>query len=507
MYFYRWWLAERFIAMVDMVTITDTPLLPATMRCMGSTIGAHCHIGITAPSSALDSIFIGDDVTLGKDTLLSTSWVERGRLVLAPIFIGSDVQIGTNSVIEGGSSIGDGSNLDALSMVSQAVNIPPAERWSGSPVRCHSDAQDIGDAKTSRPSQTRVIAMMIVMSFTSLFVLSVVYSAPQIPTLLFDYANFPGMRRWTQTAIFCAPAAVAYMCLVFIELVIPKWVVLGKVKERSYRTTSIYFYRKWFMGRLMDISLVVLRPLYATLYIVPFLRSWGVNIAHGPEVSTARGVNFELTEIGEESFVADGVFHGNEEVHRHFVTLKKTKLNKRTFCGNASLVPQGTELASNTLIGVLSLAPEKALKEGESCFGSPPVLMSSRQRGIINHADRLLYAAVPKQIALRLLVEGIRILVPRVLIIFGLGFVLQVIEAWNNHFNMWILLPVAPFFFLFFKYQICLSCALNRQLTYRRQSSHSPPSSQQSSSNGSSSAVTSQPNIPSGPSTSGSRNS
>jgi hypothetical protein len=73
LYYYRWWLAEHFFSLVDMVAIADTPLLPALMRCMGSRVGVHCHIGVTYVSAAFDLVFIGDDVTMGKDTVLSTS--------------------------------------------------------------------------------------------------------------------------------------------------------------------------------------------------------------------------------------------------------------------------------------------------------------------------------------------------------------------------------------------------------------------------------------------------
>lgn len=196
------------------------------------------------------------------------------------------------------------------------------------------------------------------------------------------------------------------MILVFFELIVLRWLVLGRFVERSFSTTSVYFYRKWFVDRLMDMSLVILHPVYATLYVMPFLRSLGVKIGHRAEVSTARGINFELTEMGDESFIADAVLVGNAEVRRNMVTLKKTKLNRRAFLGNGSVVPQGTELASNTLVGVLSCAPDIPLKEGQNCFGIPPVLMPARRCCSENHPDYLLYSPSPIRIALRLFIEA-----------------------------------------------------------------------------------------------------
>jgi non-ribosomal peptide synthetase-like protein len=231
-----------------------------------------------------------------------------------------------------------------------------------------------------------------------------------------------------------------------------RWVVLGKVRECSYRTTSIYYFRKWFVDRLMDLGLVILHPVYATLYVVPFLSSLGVKIGRMAEVSTARGINFELTEIGDESFVADGVLLGDGEIRNNMVTLKKTKLNARAFAGNASLIPQGTELASNTLVGVLSIAPN--LKEGQSCFGSPPVLMPARQRGSTTHASHLLYTPRWTQVALRLFIEGMRIILPRILIVLALGYGVQIFELAYPYIDILPAILLLPFFYFFRKHPL-----------------------------------------------------
>jgi carbonic anhydrase/acetyltransferase-like protein (isoleucine patch superfamily) len=266
LYYYRWWLAEHFVDLVDMVTIADTALLPALMRCMGARVGEHCHIGATYVGAAFDLISIGDNVAVGKDTVLGTSWIERGRLVLAPVSIESQTRIGSNSVLEGGSKIEDGGELGPMSMLSQGVHVPAGERWTGSPARFREYSLDIRDMRASRPSQVRAAAVIVVMAISSVFVLPVIGFAPQIPSmLLFEYIRIPHFRWWAQTAIVSMPAAFIYMILVFFELIVLRWLVLGRVVECSFRTTSVYFYRKWFVDRLMDMSLVILHPVYATL--------------------------------------------------------------------------------------------------------------------------------------------------------------------------------------------------------------------------------------------------
>jgi non-ribosomal peptide synthetase-like protein len=422
-YYYRWWLAGHFVKLLDMVTIADTPMMPAMMRCMGASIGRSCHIGILYVGPAMDLVSIGDDVCFGKDILLSTSWIERGRLILKEVRVDSEAIIGSHSVIEGGSIIGRGAELDPLSMVRENTHIHEGERHGGSPARFKAQVQDLGQARASRPGLMRKLCMTFALAFSSAFILPLLVYGPQIPSMmLFDYLNIPNVDGWGRTSMVIIPAALFFLALTYIELLSFRWLVLGEVTERSYRTTSIYWLRKQIVDRLMDMCLVILQPVYATLYVIPFLRSLGVKVGHRSEVSTARGINFELTEIGAESFVADHVILGNETTRHNVVTLKKTVLKDRAFVGNAALIHQGSVLESNTLVGVLSVSPETPLKDGESCFGSPSILMPARQAAQVNHAEHLLYKPCRSQIALRLFIEGSRIILPRLMVTAGLGY-------------------------------------------------------------------------------------
>jgi non-ribosomal peptide synthetase-like protein len=433
-YYFRWWLASHFVKLVDMVTIADTPIMAAMMRCLGARIGRSCHIGILYVGPAMDLVSIGDDVCLGKDILLSTSWVERGRLILKEIRVDSEANIGSHSVIEGGAMIGRGAELDPLSMVPENTHIPEGERHGGSPARFKAEVQDLGQARASRPGLLRKLCMTLALAFSSAFVMPILVYGPQVPSMMmFDFLNIPNIGGWVQTSIVIVPAACFFLALTYVELLVLRWLVLGKVVERTYRTTSVYWLRKWLVDRLMDMCLVILQPIYATLYVVPFLRSLGVKIGHRSEVSTARGINFELTQIGRECFLADHVIVGNETTRNNTVTLKKTVLKDRAFVGNAALVHQGSVLESNTLVGVLSVSPQTPLKEGESCFGSPPILMPVRQAAQVNHAEHLLYKPRRSQIALRLLIEGSRILLPRMVVTAGLGYSTLVLGTIFDH--------------------------------------------------------------------------
>ncbi|MFW2154158.1 hypothetical protein, partial [Acinetobacter gyllenbergii] len=84
------------------------------------------------------------------------------------------------------------------------------------------------------------------------------------------------------------------------------------------------------------------------------------------------GVIPELLTLGDESFIADAVMLGDEEITRGWMILQPTTIGRRSFVGNSAYIADGTDLPDGVLIGVQSKIPEKdQLQSGETWFGSP----------------------------------------------------------------------------------------------------------------------------------------
>ncbi|KAI5208003.1 hypothetical protein AUEXF2481DRAFT_43265 [Aureobasidium subglaciale EXF-2481] len=452
-YYFRWWFADRLTALANPKLIADSGLYPYFLRAMGAKVGQFCHLGPLQIGPCFDLVEIGDDVVIGGDVLLGVCMVERGRLILKRVVIGNGVSIGSRCAIEGDATIGNGAEIASLSLVPSGMHVPDSHRYHGSPARLEKIKTDDGSSRPedTRPSKARATAMLLGNAFVVFLVLPLLYFVPQIPGLiLFDVLDFRSISGWQQVAILSVPICFAYQVLVFAQLLLYRHLFLGKLKEGTYSIYSVFYLRKWFIERLMDLALDVLHPVFATIYIIPFLRALGTKIGKRAEVSTARNVPFELLEIGEESFVADAVIMGEGVVKNNTLTLAKTKLEPRAFAGNASVLPQGTTLASGTLLGVLSIAPpaNTPMANNSSCFGSPPVLMPNRQRAE-GHEDSLLFRPSAGRIAARLTIEGLRIVIPRAIIIFGLGFSLQMAHDGYAKIGAVHTLLMLPLFYFF----------------------------------------------------------
>jgi non-ribosomal peptide synthetase-like protein len=464
-YYFRWWCAERLMALANPKLIANSPLYPLFLKAMGAKVGKYCHLGSLRIGAACDLVTIGNDVIIGGDVRIGVSVVERGWLVLKSVTISNDAIIGSNSVIEGGAFIGEASEVGPLSMVPTGQRVPPYQRWHGSPARFER-AVVVSEAalgRRSRPSFFRHLLMTLAQMAIAGLMLPLLYFVPQIPgLLLFDLVELRHVHEWVQPAVLSIPIAFAYQILVFSQLLLFRHIFLGRMREGKRKIYSAWYLRFWFIERLMDLALTVLHPVFASLYIVPFLRALGVKIGRRAEVSTARGLSFELLEIGEESFVADSVLMGDHQLRGNEITFRKTRLEKRAFAGNASLLPGGTVLASGTLVGVLSIPPppEQPLAPGVSCFGSPAVLMPTRQR-VEGHADDVLFNPSIGRIAARLIIEGLRIIMPRAVLIFGLGFSLQIAYLGYEHIGaVYTLLMLPAFYFFLFALPSLLLVAL-----------------------------------------------
>ncbi|KAG9529469.1 Non-ribosomal peptide synthetase C-terminal, partial [Aureobasidium melanogenum] len=451
-YYFRWWFADRLISLANPKLMADSGLYPPFLRACGAKVGKFCHLGPLQVGPCADLVEIGDDVVIGGDVILGTCVVERGRLILRRVVIENGATVGSRCVVEGGAIVSEEAEVASLSLVPSGMIVPSFHKFHGSPARLDKvkNAEDSPRPQDTRPSNARATAMLVGNSVIAFLVLPLLYFVPQIPGLmLFDVLDIRSVSGWGQVAILSVPIAFAYQIIVFLQLLVYRYIFLPRLEEGTYSIYSMFYLRKWFNERLMDLALDVLHPVFATLYIVPFLRALGTKIGKRAEVSTARSVNFGLLEIGEESFVADAVIMGEGVIKNNQLTLKKTKLEPRAFAGNASVLPQGTTLASGTLLGVLSIAPppDTQMANNSSCFGSPPVLMPNRQRAE-GHEDSLLFRPSAGRIAARLLIEGLRIVLPRAVIIFGLGFGLQLAHDGYHKIGAVYTLLMLPLFYV-----------------------------------------------------------
>ncbi|KAG9417027.1 hypothetical protein AC1031_001415 [Aphanomyces cochlioides] len=451
-FYLRWWFVTRLNELVDKTLWADSYLMVLWLQLLGAKVGNHVHVGAIVATPCLDLITIGDGVSIGREVLLACDVVDQGLLKLRRISIDRHAFIGTSVTLEGDVHVQEGAEVMSMSGLHEGVTVPACQVWAGSPATFRQ--------LSSPPSSCRLFVMFLSQGFIVVWFMPLFHLIPMIPMAIWTRSIASDAAPVSNALPFAFASGAFYVVAVAVLLIATKYIVLGKVRPGVYSTCSFFFLRKWLFDGMMQISLRTLHTVYATLYVVPFLRVLGAKIGARSEVSTANHVVLDLLQLGDECFVADWVLLGDDHIRGYTLTLQQTTMGRRSFVGNGSLIPQGTTLASNTLVGVISTPPEKTpLQEGESCFGLPAILMPTRRNVTDAYDTSLFFYPSWTLYCTRLVIEGIRIVFVPLLVSLGIWFgLLWIVHTHTYHDDVHLdiaatvgnLIALSPVYYLCF---------------------------------------------------------
>ena len=454
-FYFRWWLTQRFLAAMPVDYLVGTPLATMYFRALGVKIGRNVYLG-TDQIGAFDLVSIGDDSSIGIHSALLGYTIENGYMHLGPISVGRNCFVGSSASLRPNSAMEDSTHLGDLSLLPAGVTIPTGQTWLGSPAKRVANAPPIAPPPPRPDGAVRL--NFIVLHAIGVLAIPVVYLAALFPGLVI-LNEASGQFGPIISLAFSPLAALVLIVVLAAEIIVVKWLLLGRVKAGVYPLNSFFYLRKWFVDQLMDLSLDILGPMYATLYLNPWYRALGAKLGPLAEISTACAASPDLLAIGAESFVADAVSLGVPHVNHGQMTLAQTTIGYRAFIGNSSLIPAGTRVGDNTLIGVLTLPPVTRAPRlasdstGERAFsaatpdttwlGSPAIYLPQRQQATAFSAASTFR---PTQIlfAQRLAIEFVRIVLPLSLFIFLASSVISSLVYLQDELELWFCLLLFP---------------------------------------------------------------
>jgi non-ribosomal peptide synthetase-like protein len=194
------------------------------------------------------------------------------------------------------------------------------------------------------------------------------------------------------------------------------------------------------------LSLDVLGPLYASVYLPPWYRMLGAKLGKGVEVSTASFISPDLLSIAEEGFVADAVSLGATRVRNGFVTVAGNHIGKRSFIGNSAVLPPGTVIGESCLIGCLSIPPADAadaMRADTSWLGSPAIFLPQRQPSAA-FGEEQTYKPPRRLRVLRALIELVRVILPSSCFVALTSLLFSVMVLIEDDITLWQMLCLLP---------------------------------------------------------------
>ncbi|MDB5010839.1 MAG: peptide synthetase, partial [Mucilaginibacter sp.] len=450
-YYFKWWFVKTIQHLLPAQFLNGTPLYPTYLKLLGMKIAPDAQIS-NFSFGAEDLITIGSDVSLSSQTSLNNAFVEGGMLKLRSITIGDHAYIGTSASISGDSHIEAWGELQDLSMLPSGKTIGVAEVWKGSPAQ-FKEKKQIEDlpqplsvsAFNRRKYKLLFLACMVTFPFIILL--------PLLPTIIEINRLDNTSPDYNFNYIVNVPVlAIIYIFLFALETILLSRLLQTGIKPGKYPIYSIFYVRKWYADQLISLSLTVLHPIYATVYISTFFRMLGAKIGKKSEISTAGGVTHPLLEIGDGAFIADAVTLGEADIRGQQLILDKTRIDSFSFVGNSALIPQGYHLNGNMLIGVLSIPPDAqqmAADASKDWFGSPAIPLPRRQESNVYPPELTISPSRLRKLA-RSIVEFIRIILPESAIICSSIFFIAYGHDLLVDDPLWKIILYFPFYYLFF---------------------------------------------------------
>ncbi len=414
--YFKWWLQKRLFSLIPKETVSNTPLFPILLNWLGVKVAQDAQLS-NFEIGAEDLVSIGENVTISSNVMLNNAWVENGLFKLRKITIEDDAYIGTSAVVNGGCTLKRSSELKDLSCLAKDQILPALQTWGGSPAKPIFTREQFAD-RNIIPEKTfkkyKLVFFMLVFLFPILIIL------PLTPSIIILYtldenADFYSFYYLFQTPIF----SLSYLLLFLLEVILLSKILRKNIKIGTFSIYSSTYLRIWFLDQLFSLSLNVIKPIFATVFITSVYRLLGAKVGENTEISTASNVTHHLFEIGDESFIADDVVLGESEVKNQEISLLKTTIGNKSFVGNSALIPQGYELGDNMLIGVLSVPPtHEQIKNTKTLdwFGSPAIALPRREIRD-DYPPNLTYQPTKLRKIARGFVELVRILIPQSVIL------------------------------------------------------------------------------------------
>ncbi|MCW2118731.1 Pls/PosA family non-ribosomal peptide synthetase [Flavobacterium sp. 7A] len=412
-YYFRYWLNNSISKLVNVNFFNGTPLYNRYLRSMGMKVGKNVHFSMFDYGAA-DLIEIGDCTSISSSVVLNNVVVENGLLKISSIKIGEHCYVGTSAVIDGNSVMANQSELTDLSYLSKDHITIEGGIYSGSP------AILLKQKSKDEYSHAKIFSKNKILIFTFIYtalllIFPFAVLIPFFPGLiaLYELDQLAGDYQFYYL-VLTPLIAVVYILIFIFQTAFFSRVLLNKVKPGKYSVLSRIYLKKWLADQFCDLSLFILHPVYATVFVSSYYRALGAKVGNRSEISTASNITPPLLTIGDESFIADAVNLGESDVRDNYLILEETKIGNKTFVGNSALVPQGTILGDNMLIGVLSIPPdsnELLSNPAKDWFGSPPVAMPLRQKSK-DFDDTLTFNPSKATFIKRTLIEFIRIITP-----------------------------------------------------------------------------------------------
>jgi non-ribosomal peptide synthetase-like protein len=386
MAYLRFWFVKTLVRTNPLVLFRGSPLYAFYLRALGAKIGRGTVIFSQQVPVCTDLLSIGDGAVVRKDSFITGYRAHNGIIETGAVSIGKDALVGEMTVLDIGTSLGDGAQLGHSSSLHSGQAVPDGERWAGSPAQ-PTDV-DYRRVPTMNVNTWRR-AFFATMQLVNLFLLGgplafgiavlVLRKVPQLATLEnAGPAFFISGAFWRDdalvisAALFFGVTLVGLVSLGAVPRVLNLFIKPGKV----YPLYGFHYRIMRAIGRTTNARFYP-RAFGSTSYIVHYLRWLGYDLRGVRQT----GANFGevvkhdtpfLITVGSGTMVADGLSIINADFSNTSFRLSRVSIGAENFLGNSIAYPAQAKMGDDCLLATKLLVPlDGQVREGVGLLGAP----------------------------------------------------------------------------------------------------------------------------------------
>ena len=382
----RFWIVRTLVRSNPLAFLTvGSPLYALYLRALGAKVGAGAVIFSHHIPVCTDLLTIGAGTVIRKDAFFQCYRAQAGWIQTGTVTLGRDVFVGEKSVLDIGTSMGEGAQLGHASALYSGQAVPDGGRWHGCPAqRTDVNYLRVAPARCGTLRRVRFCAVTLLCVFFLYLplieggVFLLLTAVPSVGKVL-----NPGTDAIMSRTLYIDAAAVSLVFFLGALLGGLLWVVTvprvlnlfiqpdrvyplygfhDRVHRAIARMTGIKFFTHFFGD---------------SSYIVHYLRWLGYDLSQVEQTGSNFGteVGHEtpyLTSIGSGTMVADGLSMMNADFSSTSFRLSRVSIGPHNFIGNNIAYPAGGRTGENCLLATKAMIPlDGEIREGVGLLGSP----------------------------------------------------------------------------------------------------------------------------------------
>jgi len=381
----RFWLVKTLVQADPLVLFSGSPVYSLYLRALGAGIGRRVVIFSRTVPVCTDMLTIGDDTVIRRESSFTGYRAVDGVIQTGPVSIGREALIGEHTVLDIGTSVGNGSQLGHTSSLFESQAVPDGQRWHGSPAqRTEVDYRSVppvasGPLRRTAYGTLQILSLLLVTLPLALgggaAVLTKVPAVVSFATLGaggITAASFYTDGLIVSFALFCAAILVGAALVVTVPRILRRLIVPG----RAY---PLYGLRHWVHRTIRTLTNIgfYLELFGDSSYVVHYLRALGYRMPDFEQTGSNFGADLEhetpfLVEIGRGTMIADGATLIDAGYSSTSFGVAPLSIGPRNFLGNAVAYPAGGRTGENCMIATKAMVPlDGPVRANTGLLGSP----------------------------------------------------------------------------------------------------------------------------------------